>query len=430
MSLSIWRADAASAFAEIFHEYEPTERSVKRALFALDEFLTRPDRDFHNAYTMLQEASLQAQQDKWFQVLSAGAPSLRETLTEKDMVLVLAGVARALDSLLLEFAASLGPQALHDITSDDVDGYIIRRKRPRPATRLKPNQSYSKRGLIHHRVIPKIVGGLPVHVHFANTMAAQEGELPIIGVAAAFPGLALDTRTTSEREGGPSFRAFDAKLDDADAVLATHLQEALEPGVFTVVWPELTVPPARLKTIRRGLGKQRITKEQTDLQVVVAGSWHVERDGKWWNSAPILDAYGKVVATYEKISSFYSGAIGYEDIELGLSIPVVVTDDYIVAVAICKDFCDPSRLSELARLDVDIFLVPSMGGSKTLDGHKISAAYLAVERGTRAFVVQQPDDGTRDPVAWVMGMVENPQAAGAVTLQTESARSYTGNFAT
>jgi predicted amidohydrolase len=180
-----------------------------------------------------------------------------------------------------------------------------------------------------------------------------------------------------------------------------------------------------LSVIQDGLGRQRIRSDHNDLQVLVAGSWHVERGGKWWNSAPILDGYGKVLATYEKLTPFYSAGIGYEDVTLGAGIPVIVTDDYVVAIAICKDFCDLSRVADLAQLDVDLFLVPSMGGDSTMSGHQTMAKHLTVQRGSRAFVVQQPENGS---AALVLGMVGDPLSPGAVAVQTESADTYQGNF--
>jgi predicted amidohydrolase len=147
--------------------------------------------------------------------------------------------------------------------------------------------------------------------------------------------------------------------------------------------------------------------------LIVGGTWHEENDGKVANVATIFDGYGAIKLTYKKMLPFIDEEMKAESIELGKKLPVLVTDDQLVTVAICKDFCDLSLSLPYLELDVDLVLVPSMGNEATMKGHQNTAKRMRVLYGARTFIVQQvyPKEQTYEALGLVLPVPNDPAAA-------------------
>lgn len=164
-------------------------------------------------------------------------------------------------------------------------------------------------------------------------------------------------------------------------------------GAHAIVWPELTIDDDALGTLQDELAAAAL-REGHGPEVVVAGSWHRQHGDHLRNSAPVLDATGNEHAHHWKSVLFIGAQVRQEMVEPGDEILVLACDRFLASVAICKDYCDLATEAPWPFLDVDLLLVPSMGGRSTMDGHVARAAQDVISHGLRVFVVQQGDHGS------------------------------------
>jgi hypothetical protein len=244
--------------------------------------------------------------------------------------------------------------------------------------------------------------------------------------AALFPGLDLQIR----REGEDGFVVTGAACAGMDVTVLRQLQAAFADGCFAAMWPELTVAPTLLALIQRTLEDRALSVDpRNSLQLVVAGSWHVQEEHGLANVAPVLDGYGGVKLLYRKVLPYQDRKIGTEAIAPVLEVPVLVTDDHLVGFGICKDFCDQGVPLAFADLDVDLVLVPSMGNPVTMDGHRSTAKRMRTLFGTRAFVVQQAEAErpADEQPGWVLPFPNDPTGLATPDLrQAGDWQSYKG----
>jgi hypothetical protein len=199
---------------------------------------------------------------------------------------------------------------------------------------------------------------------------------------------------------GSGFVFREVSCRDGRKTIDDQVRGAREAACFTVVWPELTMPP-RLRTHLVGALKRTVGPGAGDLKAAVAGSWH-ERDGEAYvNEAVVVNGFGKRLFRYRKIIPYIDGKNIQEGIRSGTSIPVLVTDEGLVAVAICRDFCERKR-PHFPGLDVDFVLVPSLGDPAALEGNEATAGDMNLRHGTRSFVVQQCLPREPDRLGWVV----------------------------
>ena len=78
-----------------------------------------------------------------------------------------------------------------------------------------------------------------------------------------------------------------------------------------------------------------------------------------------------------------------EEIETGAVLPVIVMEDRLIGVAICRDNCDDGDRESYRELPIDLIIVPSMGGESTVDAHVRHARAQRSIQGTCTLVVQQ-----------------------------------------
>jgi hypothetical protein len=98
----------------------------------------------------------------------------------------------------------------------------------------------------------------------------------------------------------------------------------------------------------------------------------------------------------------------FESIDPGESVPLLATENELIGFAICKDFCDLARRVPIKSLDIDVAIIPSMGGETTVGAHIDAAHELRVLFGTATFVVQQAYPKSPGLVGHVMKMPERP----------------------
>ena len=261
----------------------------------------------------------------------------------------------------------------------------------------KRGEPYSRRGLRHHTVLPMEVGGLRVRPVHLPTGPLPGGRLAL--GAALFRQPELQLRAVEDGPHGRGFLAEGFTAADMEATIARQAAAAFADGCFAAVWPELTMPPEARQALARQLAFEALRHgPDRPLRLVVAGSWHEPREeGGWSNLARVLGRTGEVLCSYAKFAAFHDEAWGEEAILRGDELPVIVTGDLVVGLAICKDFCDRAVASPFAELPVDLILVPSLGRTSTLAGHLANAEDLRLRTGTIVFVVQQLPGTTADP---------------------------------
>lgn len=155
-----------------------------------------------------------------------------------------------------------------------------------------------------------------------------------------------------------------------------------------VVFPELTVTPAHLKTLMKWL-----RDEDHDLCWVVAGSFHVIDDGKCYNRSCLLDASGNQVVWWDKLLPVKLEAEGEEireDFTRADVIRLLATPLGLIGNPICRDYCEEADGVRLPwmRIPVDFLFVPSMGDAGTLHAHSRAAAAM-LRHGTVSVVANQ-----------------------------------------
>jgi predicted amidohydrolase len=223
--------------------------------------------------------------------------------------------------------------------------------------------------------------------------------------------------------GDDKFRLSGAPFAGAEAVIGQQIAGALGYGCDALIWPELAVPEDRLATIVTLLASDPLADPRR-IPLVLAGSWHVEVGGRWFNRATILQSRGVDLTIYDKRRQFPIGELR-EGIDAGGILPVIVMEDRLVSVAICRDFCDDCAEAVYHELGVDLMLVPSMGLLSTMEAHDRSAKKLQSQQGAISFVVQQVPVETGkaapagEPVAYSFAAPADTRSGGGMVLAAD-----------
>ncbi len=276
----------------------------------------------------------------------------------------------------------------------------------------RTGQSFSRRGLLHHRIIPAQIDDVAIvlELHPDLTCGVMSSER-LFG-AALFPELNLKIANT----GGRFLATSVDCAGGAAVVVDRHCDSAHSRKCDTLIWPELTMDSMLVQQVSRRFATNPM--ETALPPVVVAGSWHIAQQGCHQNLAPVLDGRGGHLFNFGKSRRFsFNGLV--EDVEVYGKIHILVTDQELIAFAICKDFCDKASAAvPVVSLDVDLVLVPSMGQASTITAHREAADAMKVQFGTRVVVVQQtyPLEKEGAPVGYVLKALKNPRAAEVVDL--------------
>ncbi|MBD8736210.1 hypothetical protein IFS44_13035 [Sphingomonas sp. CFBP 13706] len=338
-----------------------------------------------------------------------GAREKCSVATPAEEALMRCGVMlRALDELLLEGDEHIADDAPECWLTSDGEHYVI--PTPRPVMREggpRRRQAFERRGLLRHRVIPRRVDDVDIvvdlHPDVSEPLGADIRRTIGCGI---FEGFTLGY----DKMGEDRFIVTSVDCDGGMApALDRHCAQAKEADCDVLIWPELTIPPDRVDQLRRKLSDSPL---RTALApIVVAGSWHVSEDGTYRNMSPVLDGRGGDLEPFGKSRVFvFEGRS--EAIEPYGRIHVLVTDQELIAFAICKDFCDKANSipTPVTKLDVDLVLVPSMGRPNTMTAHRDAADDMKVGFGSRAIVAQQtyPLKGT-DAVGYLLRGLAEPR---------------------
>lgn len=334
--------------------------------------------------------------------LSWSAPS--DGTAADGWILAVAAQIRALDEAVMTVGARhFGPpESVDSWYVPEEEAYIVPRKRQaRFGTRGRDRQPFSRRGLLHHRILPAVTRGYRVQLVLSETIPPS----PASGASGMTVGAALFADVSLDIDRGDGlFTVRGISCRDAGGTVERQIAAAFKEGACVVVWPELTVPPSLRDSMVRIL-RRRIhdASPSMSLQVAVAGTWHEEGPNGLVNVATVLDGYGETRLRYEKALPYDDRCYGMEAIAAGTDLPVLVTDDLLIAFAICRDYCELTVELPYPELDVDLVLVPSMGNDATMTGHRQTAKKVRLLYGARTFVVQQNDP--EHPYPGTLGLV-------------------------
>lgn len=158
---------------------------------------------------------------------------------------------------------------------------------------------------------------------------------------------------------------FPVTVEDRDGQIARYgqlLQHVCDPKVDAriVVFPELTSSPDLVALVSETINLAPGTR------LVVAGSWHEERDGDGANVAVGVVARSAAVLEHRKMAAFIDANHTKEGIRRGRQLLLYDAGPFRVAVAICKDILDQNVRDLLARHGVNLLLVPALS-DKTED---------------------------------------------------------------
>jgi hypothetical protein len=389
MNFQDWTEKARVVETEIAAAGSIERKPLTTALCRLHLLALEAPLAVYSAYERIQEAVLRKQTIARMKQIANGnhrwTPSANNAAV---WMTALATQIRAVDELLYsEAPTDFGDpdSELDDWRCPSTGMTVVPCPNKLPPARLE-GRPYLKRGILRHRLLPREVGGLevlPVRLDLRE-YGAKSGF-----AASLFSNLRLETRET--RPG--NFIADSVTFDDADKTLADQIDESMNADCAGIVWPELTIDAVTRSKICALLKDRTIAEDdEFPLHWVVAGSWHEPIEGGFANRATILDGYGRVMRSFDKVVPFRDDAGRLEDITSGDCIPILIGEKKLIALAICRDFCDrASQTSPFVALPVDLFVVPSMGKDTTMIAHLNMASEVQAKTGALAFVVQQTD---------------------------------------
>jgi hypothetical protein len=348
--------------------------------------------------------------------VAKGAMAVSLSGNQEDILLDAGRLLRAIELNAVEsshFIESDRGEDLEDAwRTSDGKYYVIPRMTPLAGIDGKP---FLRRALLHYRVLPTQVDGFAVRLYRSSLAAdarwlIKGGDTPERSFGAAlFPGLCVELAHVAPN----GFTVNGLTGCDAISCIDNHLAEARGGECCAVVWGELTMPEANLLHLRAAL-KSTALDGCGPLRYLVAGSWHSEMQGLMRNACHVLDGYGESIFTTYKWAKFQVKD-RWEVIAPGNEIDVLIGEDELAVVAICRDFLQATTDLPYGKLDIDIALVPSMildiEEEATMAAHKATANQMRVRYGTRTFVVAQPAQAGPGGVGQVLAFPSKPLEA-------------------
>lgn len=323
------------------------------------------------------------------------------------------GVLRDLDNRLSDSAIfSTITESFSNHLCSDGSTYVIPRFQPRSLRDTGPGNGLLYRGLVFHRCLPRKVGDYeidPVWRFETASLGVRDDSNSVSLGAALFKGFQL-----APADDGDDFLSGSVDGDDIEQSLELHLKSIFSDGVIGVVWPELSMPPKSIEVVRSRL--QRIPfgeRGEVTNGLAALGSWHKMFNGKYYNTMPVYDFYGRHLLSYRKSIIYTRGELT-ERAEPDLRLPILISADSAIAFGICLDFCELELDNPYLGLDVDLVLIASLGNQRTMDGHLVNASTMNARVGARAFVCQQSDEQSRN-----VGFVFPAKDDGQVTVSVE-----------
>lgn len=258
----------------------------------------------------------------------------------------------------------------------------------RPRISQQPDQIVHH--LRHHFIVPANLAGIEIKaVRLPPTtfqvFKARGTELVRV-VAGGFEDGVEPVNLAGDETGFRTRTLSDCSTRSASATRL--LNDAAD--AHLVVMPELAIPPEVLRNLT-----DRLEEMPRAPLLTVAGSYHVEHEpGRWVNEATMLDHNGDVVGVHHKCLRIHvPGA--YEDVSTGREICLLVGPIGVMAVVICRDFCEATIADLWHALRPDWVLVPSMGNAATQSAHERRARDLHLTAHTITVVANQPHQNHR-----------------------------------
>lgn len=249
--------------------------------------------------------------------------------------------------------------------------------------RCVDHKERDQRATRYHAIVPSQVGDLTVSLALHAEVTASKPSRAWRYGAAVFDEMVIEVQLVGE----DGFVLSDAPCPSAAAIISEQIETAIRDSCDVLAWPELTVPEDRLTQIRSRLGHDPLASPAR-VPIVVAGSWHLPRGSGHINRAPVLQSRGTPLTHCDKRRQFpYLGK--REAITPGREVPVIVMEDRLVGVAICRDFCDDCTSDIYAALCLDLLIVPSMGAASTTEAHERHCKTLQSRQGAVSLIVQQ-----------------------------------------
>lgn len=322
---------------------------------------------------------------------------LASVSTDEGRIAAFYDLAVRLRALELQFYAGIdgGPSRRSDRYKVQFDGEVAYFLHLPPRNRVaKSGDPFVRRAFERSRIIPGKIGGFGVELSTPpdpdGLERARQKEPFKIG-AGVFKDISFTFRTTENSH----FVVDGLRCDNQMETISSQIASAAAEGCAGVIYPELTVTGESVNSLRRSLAANDISAD--GLSFVLAGSWHVEDSGVHFNESLILGPTGAVIASHRKLFRYTEKAKSTERIELGEKVTVTVLGDRVISSAICLDFCNIYDNTPFDDLDVDVLLVPSCGGERTMDQHIKKAALLDARTKLQVVVVQQHYDDHAQP---------------------------------
>lgn len=169
------------------------------------------------------------------------------------------------------------------------------------------------------------------------------------------------------------------------------LEEGMSRGINCLILPELSTT----KNIKVKIAVW-LRDHDHNFQIVVPGSYHIELNGKRYNTTELLDGLGNSIFEHRKLRPYGRADNGMENIQSGDSVPLCTTRLGVLATPICLDFSDErQRITHIwDTVRPEWFLVPAFGDNSSLSAHERAMARYK-RAGSRSLIANQGNtDGT------------------------------------
>jgi predicted amidohydrolase len=158
------------------------------------------------------------------------------------------------------------------------------------------------------------------------------------------------------------------------------------PWLSMIVLGELAIHGASLAKAEKAGGptEQRLQALAAEMGLwIIPGSLYEDRDGQVFNTTPIIDPTGQVVARYDKMFPFlpYEKGVASGNNYVVFDVPGTGK----VAVVICYDIWFPELVRTLAAMGAEVIIVPTM--TNTIDRDVELAIARANAAISQCFVV-------------------------------------------
>ena len=298
-----------------------------------------------------------------------------------------------LDRFLFErFDAGHGLAPPVQVPVDDALSYFVTR---RQIAFAEPPRHSGQTGHLHswlrwHWIAPTGIGGFQVRVAplRAPSRAILASRLEKERIRVFTAGFADGVELDLDQEGPGTFLVREIVDPEARwSTISSALDAAARLRADIVVLPELTVSPGLRLRVADWLEDHR----HHPFSLVVPGSFHERRGSKTYNRAEMLGAFGGVVLWHHKLTRFGDKDMS-EGIVSGDSIELLNTPVGLVAMPICRDFCDEDAFFSLLwqELAPDWILVPAMGEQTSISAHLRRSGQLLRAYGCACAVANQP----------------------------------------